>query len=74
MAKSLIDIKSPFQVSGKITDISNWTGAILWVIMFGFVFAVGVKALNFIDAKLPGKQTPDMIPYKQTVEKSLTIL
>jgi hypothetical protein len=56
--------------STSVTDISAWTGGILWVVMFGAIMAMGTKLLSVIDAKVPGNQTPKMAPYIQPVTGS----
>lgn len=68
MAKKLTEIKNPLtNTGGSIFDISLWLGGILWVVMFGMIFAMGTKALSVIDNKLPGNQTPGLPGYKQPV-------
>lgn len=67
--KKLGEIKNPLANSGgNIFDIGLWLGGILWVIMFGMIFAMGTKALNVIDSKLPGTQTPNLEGYKNEVK------
>lgn len=66
MAKKLTEFKNPLTNSGgSIFDLSLWLGGILWVVMFGMIFAMGTKALSVIDNKLPGNQTPNLSGYKQ---------
>lgn len=66
--KKLSEFKNPLaEKSGSIFDVSVWLGGVLWVVMFGMIVAMGTKALNVIDNKLPGKQAPDMAPYSQTI-------
>lgn len=68
MAKKITDFKNPLTVSsGSIFDLSNWLGGILYVVMFGMIVAIGTKALNVIDRRVPGAQTPNMKPYEQPV-------
>lgn len=68
MAKKITDFKNPLTAtSGSIFDVSMWTGGILWVMMFGLITAVGVKALNIVDSKVPGNQTPRMKPFEAPV-------
>lgn len=77
MAKKLTEIKNPLTTSGgSIFDISLWLGGILWVVMFGMIFAMGSKALSVIDGKIPGNQTPNLAGYQQPVApgSGLTIL
>ena len=50
MAKKLTEFKNPLTNSGgSIFDLSLWLGGILWVVMFGMIFAMGTKALSVID-------------------------
>ena len=41
MAKKLTEFKNPLTNSGgSIFDLSLWLGGILWVVMFGMIFAI----------------------------------
>lgn len=60
----LTQFKNPLtNNSGSIFDVGAWLGGILWVVMFGIIIAMGTKALNVIDNKIPGTQTPNMGAY-----------
>jgi len=76
MGKPILSFKNPLtNTSGSLFDVGNWLGGILWVIMFGIIIAMGTKALNVIDSKVPGNQTPGMRPYIQpNVGSGLNIL
>ena len=65
VSKATFNAKSPLNMSGSVFDVSNWVGGILWVVMFGIIVSMGSKALNVIDARVPGSQTPNMKPYQQ---------
>lgn len=66
MATKLTQIKNPLTTSsGNLLDVGLWLGGILWVVMFGMIFAMGSKALSVIDSKLPGNQTPNLQGYTQ---------
>ncbi|MBR0596599.1 hypothetical protein [Sinanaerobacter chloroacetimidivorans] len=75
MAK-LTDFQNPLtKGSGSVFDPSVWLGGILWVVMFGMIMAMGTKALNVIDSRVPGNQTPGMKPYIQpAVGNGLNVL
>lgn len=67
MAK-LTEYKNPLtNKEGSIFSISDWIGGIMWVVMFGIMFAVGANIVGKIDKILPGNQTPNMKPYEKEV-------
>lgn len=67
MAK-LSQYKNPLtNKEGSIFSISDWVGGIMWVVMFGIMFAVGAAIVGKIDKVLPGNQTPNMKPYVKEV-------
>jgi len=67
MAK-LSQYKNPLtNKEGSIFSISDWVGGIMWVVMFGIMFAVGAAIVGKIDKVLPGNQTPNMKPYEKEV-------
>lgn len=67
MAK-LSQYKNPLtNKEGSIFSISDWVGGIMWVVMFGIMFAVGAAIVGKIDKVLPGNQTPHMKPYEKEV-------
>ncbi len=76
MGKPILSFKNPLTSnSGSVLDISAWLGGILWVVMFGMIVAMGTKALNVIDSRVPGNQTPGIKPYIQpSVGSGLNIL
>ena len=60
MAK-ITDFKNPITTEkGNVLDVSDWLGAIWWVVFFGTSFAVGAKVVNMLDAKLPGNTSPNL--------------
>ena len=62
----MLTVKNPLTNNGgSLFDPSMWLGGILWVVMFGLIMAMGTKALNVLDSKVPGNQTPAMSPYIQ---------
>ena len=66
MVKKSTEVKNPLTTTGgSIFDVGLWLGGILWVVMFGMIFAIGSKALSVIDSKLPGTQTPNISSYQQ---------
>lgn len=68
MPKPIIKFTNPITAtSGNALDPSVWLGGIVWVLMFGLITAMGVKALGVIDSKIPGNQTPDFKPYAKGV-------
>lgn len=68
MAKKITDFKNPLTMtSGSVLDASTWLGGILFVVMFGMIVAMGTAALNVIDRKVPGQQSPNMKPYGSTI-------
>ena len=67
MAK-LSQYKNPLtNKEGSIFSISDWVGGIMWVVMFGIMFAAGAAIVGKIDKVLPGNQTPNMKPYEKKV-------
>lgn len=77
MAKKISEFKNPLTAStGSIFDIENWLGGVLWVVMFGAIFAMGAAVLAKVDKIIPGNQTPNMKPYAQEVVKDngITVL
>ena len=67
MAK-LTEYKNPLtNKEGSIFSVSDWIGGIMWVVMFGIMFAIGANIVGKIDKILPGNQTPNMKPYEKEV-------
>ena len=65
MAKKITEFKNPLTASsGNVLDLGVWLGGVLWVMMVGMIVALGVKALNKVDAIVPGNNTPNVAPYK----------
>lgn len=75
MAK-ITDFKNPItNPKGNILDVTDWIGAIWWVVFFGTTFAIGAKVVNILDQKIPGDQTPNLNGYAQPPKvNSVTVL